>query len=303
VRVHTRTRLHEDAIAYVTFGPRSTGTVNGLALRPGLTLATGPGADIDFVAEAGWESLTFIVSRDDIRTHLAARGHDADTYLPNAFEFLQGVPQRTRSLFDWGRRLTETAARVPERFRPGGPELRSARGELLDNLLATLGDTRDLESGRSDRTLQSYGRVVRLAEAYAVARIGERVYVSDLCRAAAVSERTLESAFKTVMGVSPVAYLNRLRLHRARQALLSVHPRSTTVAAIALDAGFWHFGEFARAYRACFGERPSDTLRRASDAESLGANPDRTGARQRSRSETSRAGKTHEPDDGRSPRR
>jgi transcriptional regulator GlxA family with amidase domain len=33
------------------------------------------------------------------------------------------------------------------------------------------------------------------------------------------------------------------------------------VSAIALDWGFWHFGEFSRAYKACFGEAPSQTLR------------------------------------------
>ena len=37
---------------------------------------------------------------------------------------------------------------------------------------------------------------------------------------------------------------------------------STTVSAEALNWGFWHFGEFSRAYRDCFGELPSETLRR-----------------------------------------
>jgi hypothetical protein len=31
---------------------------------------------------------------------------------------------------------------------------------------------------------------------------------------------------------------------------------------VALDWGFWHFGDFSRAYKDCFGELPSDTLRR-----------------------------------------
>ena len=30
----------------------------------------------------------------------------------------------------------------------------------------------------------------------------------------------------------------------------------------AMKWGFWHFGEFSRAYKECFGELPSDTLRR-----------------------------------------
>jgi AraC family ethanolamine operon transcriptional activator len=63
------------------------------------------------------------------------------------------------------------------------------------------------------------------------------------------------------MGLTPVVYLVRLRLHRVRQALLAATHGSTTVSAAALDWGFWHFGEFSRAYKDCFGELPSDTLR------------------------------------------
>jgi hypothetical protein len=33
-------------------------------------------------------------------------------------------------------------------------------------------------------------------------------------------------------------------------------------AAAAVEWGFWHFGEFSRAYKECFGELPSGTLRR-----------------------------------------
>jgi transcriptional regulator GlxA family with amidase domain len=63
------------------------------------------------------------------------------------------------------------------------------------------------------------------------------------------------------MGLTPVTYLIRVRLHRVRQALLAATQGSTTVSTEALNWGFWHFGEFSRAYRDCFGELPSDTLR------------------------------------------
>ena len=33
----------------------------------------------------------------------------------------------------------------------------------------------------------------------------------------------------------------------------------------ALNWGFWHFGDFSRAYQECFGELPSATLRRKPD--------------------------------------
>jgi AraC family ethanolamine operon transcriptional activator len=82
--------------------------------------------------------------------------------------------------------------------------------------------------------------------------------VTDLCEAAEVSERTLQYAFKEVMGLTPVAYLTRLRLHRVRHALRTATQASTTVTAEALRWGFWHFGD----YKDCFAELPSDTLRR-----------------------------------------
>jgi len=40
---------------------------------------------------------------------------------------------------------------------------------------------------------------------------------------------------------------------------------STTVTDVALNWGFWHFGEFSRAYKNCFGELPSGTLKENSD--------------------------------------
>jgi transcriptional regulator GlxA family with amidase domain len=95
-----------------------------------------------------------------------------------------------------------------------------------------------------------------------MAQSSDRLYVTDLCKVAAVSERTLEYAFKEIMGLTPVTYLTRLRLHRVRQALLAATQGSTTVTTEALNWGFWHFGEFSRVYKECFGELPSETLRR-----------------------------------------
>jgi len=94
----------------------------------------------------------------------------------------------------------------------------------------------------------------------------ERVYVTDICEATGVNERALQYAFKEVMGMSPVAYLTRLRLHQVRKSLRAATHGTTTVTAEALRWGFWHFGDFSRAYKDCFGELPSDTLRRPPDA-------------------------------------
>ncbi len=167
-----------------------------------------------------------------------------------------------RRLFDWGKRLVEVAARQPALFNDRKDERVAAQVEMVETLLATLGSARDFAPARREQQQRSQALVVKAAEEYALAHVEDHVYVTDLCRAAAVSERALEYAFKAVTGLTPMAYLIRLRLHRARQALLAAAPGATTVSAVALDWGFWHLGEFSRAYNGLFGELPSETLRR-----------------------------------------
>jgi AraC-like DNA-binding protein len=262
LRVRTRTSVREGLLGFVTFGPQAQGTVNGLPVRPGLLLVAEPGSEVRFVADAGWESITFLLPQQEVRTHLAARKRARDFRLPQGLETLAVDAAKVRRLFSWGKRLVDMATRQPALFNERKIERVAADVELLEALLATLRAASDFAPDRVDRTRQAHGHIVKVAEDYALSHADDPVYVSDLCRVAAVSERTLEYAFKEVMGLAPVTYLIRLRLHRVRQALLRATHGSTTVSAEALNWGFWHFGEFSRVYKACFGELPSDTLRR-----------------------------------------
>jgi len=261
-RIRTRTSARDGLLAYVTFGPRAVGSVDGLPVGAGSMVAVAPDATAHFVVDAGWENVTLLLQPGEIREHLAARQRERELHVPRGVEMLAVDREGALRLFAWGRRLTDVAAREPELFDEREKERRAAHVELVELLLQTLGGARDVEPTRHERTRQAQSAIVKAVEDYAMSRAGEEIYVSDLCRVAAVSERTLEYAFKEVMGMSPVAYLIRVRLHRVRQALLAATQGSTTVSAEALEWGFWHFGEFSRAYKACFGELPSDTLRR-----------------------------------------
>jgi len=260
LRLRTRTSVHEGLLAYVAFGPQARGTVNGLPVRPGMMLAAAPESEARFVVDAGWESVTLLLPPQDIRAHWAIRQRDREFRMPQGVETLQVSDVRARQLFDWGKRLVDAAVLDPALFNESETERSAAQIELLETLLATLDVADDFEPSRSDRTRQAQSLIVKIAEDYVLSQTGANIYVTDLCKAAGVSERTLEYAFKAVMGLTPVAYLIRLRLHRVRQALLAAPLGSTTVTAEALRWGFWHFGEFSRAYRDCFGELPSDTL-------------------------------------------
>jgi len=265
-RIRTRTKVQGGRLAYATFDPRAKGTVNGLPIHPELVMAIEPGTEVVIVTDAGYESITLLLPPADIRAHLRDRRREGDFHFPKGAETLQADAAMVRRLFDWGKKLVDAAARQPALFNDRKDERAAAQVEMVETLLATLGSARDFEPARTDQVHQSQTLVVKAAEDYALSHADDRVYVTDLCRAAAVSERALQYAFKEVMGLTPVAYLIRLRLHRVRQALLAATHRSATVSAVALDWGFWHFGEFSRAYKDCFGELPSDTLRQKTPA-------------------------------------
>ncbi len=264
-RVRTRTKTQLGLAAFVTFGPATKGTVNALPIRPDLLLAVEAGTEVVFVPESGYESISLLLPTADLREQLKARQREGDFRLPRGVEVLQTNPATSLRLFDWGKRLVELAVRQPALFNDRKEARVAAQAEMVERLLSTLGPTRALEPARAARGPRSQTLVVKMAEEYALSHTNDHVHVGDLCRVADVSERTLQYAFKEVVGLTPMAYLIRLRLHRVREALLAAGRRSTTGSAVALDWGFWHLGEFSRAYKECFGELPSETLRRKPD--------------------------------------
>jgi AraC-like DNA-binding protein len=85
--------------------------------------------------------------------------------------------------------------------------------------------------------------------------------VADLCRMAGVAKSRLHQAFSEIYGISPGAYLHRLRLTSIREKLLSDEAPPRSIKDVAIEHGFLSSGQFARAYRNMFGELPSQTLR------------------------------------------
>jgi AraC-like DNA-binding protein len=122
------------------------------------------------------------------------------------------------------------------------------------------------DSGR--RPAQSGVDLVHRAEMLALAELAKPLNISALCRALAVSERTLRKAFNKTYGLPPCRHLRMLRLSRVRGALLSAHDQVVTVTEIATGFGFGELGRFSVEYRKVFGESPSVTLHRASRSKS-----------------------------------
>lgn len=102
---------------------------------------------------------------------------------------------------------------------------------------------------------------VSIAAAYMDARKAEPIRMAEVAAAAGVTLRSLQLGFRKHRGVSPMAFLRGRRLELARTMLLA-GPDVVSVTEVALACGFEHVGRFSIAYRARFGERPSETVAR-----------------------------------------
>ncbi len=117
--------------------------------------------------------------------------------------------------------------------------------------------------GSHSRGRGSRQAVVDCAEIYMRNHLADRVSISRLSHMLGCSERGLRCAFYTVHGVSPTRWLLAERLQAVRLALVADESRGVTVTVAATRYGFYELGRFSAAYRAAFGEAPSDTLRAA----------------------------------------
>jgi AraC-like DNA-binding protein len=95
------------------------------------------------------------------------------------------------------------------------------------------------------------------------------LYLTEICAAIGVAERTLRVACEEHLGMAPIRFLSLRRMHLVHRALRQADPSKTTVTRIATDHGFWELGRFSVAYRVMFDESPSDSLRRPFDGHPL----------------------------------
>jgi len=143
-------------------------------------------------------------------------------------------------------------------FQPGC--VKGLAASMQDMLADTLSaESRLLPLTRATREAH---RVVRDAEAFLEAHLGQPIFRQQLCQVLGVSLRKLHDCFMATTGMSPLAYLKTRRLLLARRALRRTGGDAELVKAVALAHGFWHFGHFAQDYRAQFGETPSETRAR-----------------------------------------
>jgi AraC-like DNA-binding protein len=109
---------------------------------------------------------------------------------------------------------------------------------------------------------QRHEAIVKRFEEFLEANPNTPLYLTEICAAVGVAERTLRAACEDHLGMGPIRYLALRRMHLVRRALSRADSSTVTVIGIATDNGFWELGRFAVAYHALFGEPPSATLQR-----------------------------------------
>jgi AraC-like DNA-binding protein len=143
------------------------------------------------------------------------------------------------------------------------PEVaRSLEQELIHLMIRCL-----IESVSSGMTTggRRHDAIVARFEEFLEANPETPLYLTEICAAIGVAERTLRVACEEHLGIGPIRYLSLRRMHLVRRALLRADPATATVTRLATDHGFWELGRFSVAYRALFGEPPSESLRRPPD--------------------------------------
>ena len=120
------------------------------------------------------------------------------------------------------------------------------------NTAVTAPDPHDGADARPD--------TVRRAVAFIDAHPDIDLTLHDIARAAHVTPRAVQLAFRRQLGTTPTAYLRLVRLDCAHQDLQDA-ANGDTVTDIAYRWGFSSPSRFAQHYRAAYGTSPSDTLR------------------------------------------
>lgn len=171
---------------------------------------------------------------------------------------IQGDPVRSRQL----RELIQSGISVFGRLEslPGFPAaVRDFKSSVAD-LIWRIADQNEAERSttRQYSTVRSL-QVFRRAREYIHEMLAEGISIVALCKAVGVSRRSLENAFRSVVGMGPAFYIRTLQLNRIRRELLSGVGGHVPIGAIAARHGIWHWSRFSSHYRLLFGELPSHT--------------------------------------------
>ena len=218
-----------------------------------------PLQSVEVITPAGFEALFVRFSRDavvaELEKILNRQAHTELVFSP-ALRLKTAAGQRLNAICSELRRLL---CLTDHRQISDSVALCSLEEELMQILLQTQAHnyTRLLNRGS-----KAGSRQLDDAQEYMRANAHLSLSLGDICQAAGVNARTLQSSFRKQQGCTPMQFLRKIRMQEVRAALLNP-AEDASVSREAARWGFLHFGRFSSEYRAQYGEVPSETLRRA----------------------------------------
>ncbi|WP_230466474.1 helix-turn-helix domain-containing protein [[Actinomadura] parvosata] len=190
-----------------------------------------------------------------------ARNRPDDPLPPLRFSSLRPIgPAAARGWLQAADYVAASLSADPETM--ARPLLAGAATRLLAaHLLATFPTAWLSEPHHQDRVDATQTTLAR-AMAFIDANADLDITALDIARAAHVTVRAVQLAFRRHVRTTPMAYLRRVRLERAHEQLCAATwGDGTTVTAVAARWGFFHPGHFAAVYQQTYGRPPSRTLR------------------------------------------
>ena len=247
----------QDMVAVVLpSGVGPLGVYEGTALRPTDAIVLSSGDARCLRSPAGFNGCTVSVPRTTLEEAVWRYAHCEVANVFTGSQWREFTPKRMKKLASMICFLTS------EESRTLGP---TATVELQDRLLQQL--AKEFCQGR--REVEQHvrpgdrARYVRRARDYIEAHLNEAIRLNQLAAHAGVSIRTLELAFRQLLGVAPIEYIRTRRLNQLRRQLLRKGREIPTLADLAKEHGLIHMGRLSAEYRTLFGELPSETLARS----------------------------------------
>lgn len=216
---------------------------------PGSGVIIGPHREFEFAFDEAWDQVIVRLDRGRVESVAAALTGEVgpvhfDLALADEVRNLDGLLQSAVGLV--GSAASEHRPQLVWQLEQ----------VIIETLLLAQPNNRALPSGSA---APATSQRVRRAMEYMVERLSEPVSVADVAEISGTSVRSLQSAFRTELGTTPVQWLRSQRLERAHALLQSGAP-GLTVTDVAYRCGFFHLGEFGSAYRARYGATPSAVL-------------------------------------------
>ena len=263
-RSHNLGALRGDRLAFCLPIMETESRWWGRSISHGVMPMSHSGKTIHATFDAGQRHVVMILDRqwclEELSRGMVGQILNIESILnPQHSSFLEIHPLQVQR---WSQRLCRLLTRVvswPEKI----PK-QQFESELLTAVRSLL------EPAEVSQLIESRSKqVVEMTLTYADAFQSQSPTVSELCANVNVSRRTLEVAFQTIVGKSPLQFLTQRRLCRAYVDLKRAKDKSIRVTDIAFAHGFTELGRFANRYQKIFGELPSETLRQYSSQRRL----------------------------------